>query len=117
MKAPEKIYIHLFDGDIFPDMSEDFSRCQLYKSDVEYTRSDLCMVWQPIADAPRDGTEVLVQFANGQRLVCWWHAPKNILPHDYNPSPAGWLTRIFTTNYVCGNNATHFMLIKPPEGL
>lgn len=53
MKPHEKIYMPTaVDGSLIGDDAQDR---RYHPSDIEYIRSDLCAVWQPIADAPRDG--------------------------------------------------------------
>lgn len=98
MKAPEKLFLPK-DICAYDNAVECFvSRTQLHKSDVEYTRSDLCMVWRPIADAPRDGEEV---FLYGKGCGDFGRYDKEI--------------EAFTFNGITDCKATHFMLIKPPE--
>lgn len=102
MKAPEKLFLPK-DICAYDNAVECFvSRTQLHKSDVEYTRSDLCMVWRPIADAPRDGTKIMIYDAS------WYELP---LVAFYKSD--AWVSFMTGDRFY----PTHFMLIKPPENV
>jgi hypothetical protein len=107
MKAPEKIYCTQYTESI-----KSLSFAPLHSTDIEYTRSDLCMVWQPIADAPRDGTEVVILTEDGAIQASW--------DKECHGGKGGW-NPIVLDYHGCGccggyrPDATHFMLVKPPE--
>lgn len=121
-KPPSVIYLQAYGDDMTDEeISEsDFSEILLgydsvswcvskqYDTDIEYTRSDLCMVWQPIETAPEDIGDIMV-----------WQPSTNECFIAFLNELGKWQYGICGTTYICLKDApTHWMpLPKPPEGL
>jgi hypothetical protein len=107
MKAPEKIYMPTtVDGSLIGD---DAQNRRYHPSDIEYTRSDLCMVWQPMRQKPTECGWYLV-----------WRKNTDCQAEAYYDTDKGWMSAYSYTEGGCTkmySDATHFMLIKPPENV
>jgi hypothetical protein len=75
--------------------------------------------WQPIKDAPKDGTKVDL-WQDGRRYTdVFWSFSRNAAGQPiYDPVWDGWawdgvVGQSYTPNYIpdSGRNATHFMLL------
>ena len=81
-------------------------------------------VWRPIAEAPKDGTEIWAYTTEGKQRVVWWEEAHPSAPDDPGHD-AGWLSVCGETHPACfyheqqpaSDPPTHFMpLPSPPAG-
>lgn len=70
MNAPERIYIG--NGGNTSYAGGVFTPNPVMDDDIAYIRSDLVPEWRPIAEAPRDGTEIILRCENGEIHNAGW---------------------------------------------